>query len=350
VSVKQVGGIFASEGTSAAVSLLLPTPLAEWVGAYCRRLPPEEVFIEQRFDATSKVCISGGSVRFQAGEAQFLQGLSSISIRAAAQGDDLVIAVEAIATKELAEDIRARGNFTDLALRDGLVRAEVRVSYANRCVIFGAQPSQDGRWPNRPSIDLPTSQDGALNAAGTLAGAGAIYGRLTSGERRVVHCWQHRDAPLQLVHFSYGSRADGLYDPESELYDVTRLNVTLRDVEHWLAQLIRRANGSGNVVRVEHRFSSETGSLGSQSRSGRQDAGEQRRMLVVTRLIIKAQVGAAGLTLGVEAELTGVVTETVRSGYPIDEKSRSFSAESIVPWESLILAHSDIAYFRDRFV
>jgi hypothetical protein len=67
-------------------------------------------------------------------------------------------------------------------------------------------------------------------------------------------------------------------------------------------------------------------------------------------LNIKAQVGAAGLTLGVEAELTSVVPETVRSGSPLDEDSRPFSAEVIVPWESLILAHSDIAHFRERFV
>jgi hypothetical protein len=296
----------------------------------------------------SKIRISGGWVRFQSGEAQFLQELSSISIRAEAEGDDLVIAIEAVTAEKVAENLRAAGSFTDLAMEDRLVRASIRVPYANRCVIFGAQPNQNGGKPNRPSVGLNTSDNAALCAAATLAGAGAIYGRLASGEQRVVHCWQHRDAPLQLVHFSYGSRADGLYDPGSQLYDVVRLDVTLRDVEHWLAQPIRGAKGPRNVVSVEHRFSSETGSLGSQSLSGRRDYSEQRRN--VTRLNIKAQVGAAGLTLGVEAELTSVVPETVRSGSPLDEDSRPFSAEVIVPWESLILAHSDIAHFRERFV
>jgi hypothetical protein len=348
VSNQPVRGVFASEATSAAVSLFLPAPLAEWVSAYCRRLPPQEVCIEQRFDVMSKIRISAGWVRFQVGTAQFLQELASITMQAEAEGDDLLIAVEAVSTEKVAEDIHARGNFADLAIAERLVRANVRVAYANRCVIFGAEPNQDGRRPNRESGGLDKSHNAVLSAAATLAGAGAIYGRLATGQQRVVHCWQNRDAPLQIVHFTYGSRADGVYDPGPQLYDVVRLNISLRDVEHWLSQPIRAAKGRANIVRVEHRFSSETGSLGSKSLGGRREYGEQRRN--VTRLNIEAEVGAAGLTLGVEAELTGVIPQTVRPGYPIEEEPKSFSAEVTVPWESLILAHSDIAHFRDRFI
>jgi hypothetical protein len=148
----------------------------------------------------SKIRISAGWVRFQVGTAQFLQELASITMRAEAEGDDLLIAVEAVSTEKVAEDIHARGNFADLAIAERLVRANVRVAYANRCVIFGAEPNQDGRRPNRESGGLDKSHNAVLSAAATLAGAGAIYGRLATGQQRVVHCWQNRDAPLQIVH------------------------------------------------------------------------------------------------------------------------------------------------------